>query len=98
MTQSFGEAELLARSRNVGKIRVKNVYHSISIYPRLVLSIGISLNEQPQAEFSEGRPIANFEVRDCSGELRLEESSQVVGLLHLVGSRGYRRSQPYRGV
>src|SRR3989442_563572 len=92
---SFGENELLVISRIVGRIRVLDLSHASAVFPRLIVRLGIALHEDPKNEFSPGRPIQAFEVRDIHGELRLEEHAKVVGSLHWAGPPHFVRSSSY---
>lgn len=96
MTSSFGENTLLGGSTIIGRIRVLDVYHGHAVFPRITLRLGVDLHEQPKNEFSEGRPVTGFEIRDLQGELRLEENTRAVGVLEWVGHRRPVRSLPYQ--
>ncbi len=92
---SFGEIQLLAGSKIIGQIQVKNVYHPRAIFPRIVFQLGFTLVQQAQDASEEGLPEAEYEIRDCPGELRLEENGNVVGALEWTGAHRYIRSYPY---
>jgi hypothetical protein len=92
---SFGENQLTVYSRIIGQVRVLALYHGSALFPRLSFKLGVTLQEHPQDEFSAGRPIQAFEMRDLQGELRLQESGAVLGLLHWAGPHRHVRSAPY---
>jgi hypothetical protein len=92
---SFGENTLSVNSRIIGQVRVLDLYPGSALYPRLTIRLGITLHELPEEQFAKNRPIRNFEVRDLHGELRLDESTTALGLLHWAGPRRYVRSAPY---
>ena len=92
---SFGEIQLLAGSKIIGQIQVKNVYHPRAIFPRIVFQLGFTLVQHSQNTSEIGLPEAEFEIKDCPGELRLEENGNVVGALKWTGARRYIRSYPH---
>ena len=92
---SFGESELLVISRIVGRIRILDLYHGLALFPRIIIRLGVTLHDNPKNEFSPGRPIQAFELRDVRGEIRLEEHAKVVGALHWAGPPRFVRSSSY---
>lgn len=92
---SFGESQLVVGSNIIGQILVKNVYHPNAIFPRIVFRLGFTLVGQPKNNSEEGVAEAEYEIRDCPGELRLEENSKVVGTLQWVSTQRSVRSYHY---
>lgn len=77
---SFGETDLTAYSRPIGKVRVRNLYADSAVYPRMVLSLGVSLGFARSGPTSSESTL-EYEWIDVSGELRLAEHDHAVGLL-----------------
>jgi HEPN domain-containing protein len=92
---SFGESSIQVNSRIVGLLRVKDVRCSPAEYPRLTFALGVQLQEHPTDEFSSGRPLVDFELRDLRGEVRLEENSRALGFFSWAGQRRHVRSARY---
>lgn len=92
---SFGECSIQVYGRTVGHLSVKDVCPGAAEYPRLVFRLGVQLQEHPTNEFSPGRPLVEFELRDLRGELRLEENSRALGLVQWTGPRWHVRSAKY---
>jgi hypothetical protein len=89
---SFGENDLLVNSRVVGRIRVLEVHAGSALFHRLILRLGVVLQETAEAEFESGRPVKGFEMRDLMGQLQLEENALTVGRLEWLGPRRNVRS------
>ncbi|HEX9728086.1 MAG TPA: hypothetical protein VGA37_06260 [Gemmatimonadales bacterium] len=92
---SFGENRLTVYGRIIGQVRVLALDHGSALFPRLSFKLSVTLQEHPNGQFSDGRPIQTFEMRDLHGELRLQETSAALGLLHWAGPRRHVRSAPY---
>ena len=92
---SFGESELLVISRIVGRIRVLDLDQGSALFPRIIVRLGVTLHDNPKNEFTPGRPIEAFELRDVRGEVRLEEHAKVVGSLLWAGPPRFVRSSSY---
>lgn len=94
--RSLGETEVLIQSQIVGKVRVLEIAADQAIFPRLAMTLGLTLNDQ-QAEQSPVPAPGKFEMRDATGELRLLEQTESVGAVSLAGPRRYARSSNYGG-
>ena len=68
---SFGESDIRVSGRHVGRVSISNVRPGLAVFPRLILDVGILLQDSPNDLFEPGRPIQGFELRELSGELRL---------------------------
>lgn len=94
MQSSFGESDLIVNGRIAGRVRVLDVYHGTAVYPRLTFRFGVSLLEHPDDSFAPDRPIKDYQLRNLSGELRLEENGRAIGLYMWNGPRQHVRSSP----
>jgi hypothetical protein len=77
---SLGEADINANSWIVGRVRVLNIYADNALYPRLGLTLGITLNDLATSRFG-SNPGPVFEWHGVAGELRLSETGGAIGLL-----------------
>jgi hypothetical protein len=96
--ESLGEAELTVMSTIVGKVRVLNIFPDSALFPRLGLTLGVTLHDRPQAKAIVGSPafsLVNYEMRDGSGELRLSQHGDAVGPVIWAGPRRFVRSSDY---
>ncbi len=91
---SFGDAGILVGSRHVGRLSISNVRPGLAVFPRLILDVGILLQDSPTDLFEPGRPVQRFELRELSGELRLATDA-AVGSLYWAGPRRFVRSAAY---
>src|SRR5574341_283622 len=89
---SFGEKELFVNSRTIGRIRILGIHTGQAAFPRLVFSLGVSLQDVPADQYAPQQPIQEYEMRDLRGELRLEEYAKALGSIHWAGSRRHVRS------
>ena len=85
---SLGEGEIQISSTIVGKARVLNIFADSAVFPRLGLTIGVTLYERPEAT-------AGLEMRDAEGELRLSERGDAVGAVQWAGARRFVRASNY---
>ena len=92
---SYGEAEVMSSSRIIGKIRLQNIFDPQAIFARLGLTLGCALNESGSSVVEAKTRTGNLQLRDLSGELRLEKTSKAVGFVVWVESRSYGRSTDY---
>jgi len=83
---SLGEIELLVDSSIVGKIRVLGIAADPAIFPRLAISIGVTLHERRDDPRSPIPAPAKLEMREASGELRLSESADAIGAVVCIGA------------
>lgn len=85
MPSSFGEADVTINSRIVGKVRVLRLFSDSAVYPRIALDVGCVLYEMPDGQFTAGVPLANYELIDLAGELRLAEHVACVAPVYWSG-------------
>ena len=92
---SYGESQILVNGRLVGQLQVLNVHAVNALYPRIGVTLGIALQDDPGGQFAPGRPLEQFQLRALGGELRLGEHSLTVGGIYWVGQHRHVRSAPY---
>ena len=94
MIRSYGENILEVNRQWNGKARVLGVRGQGSLYPRLLLSIGWTL--QP-IELREGEKAEThaLELRQYTGELRLSEREDPLGIIHWAEPRNRAISSVY---
>jgi hypothetical protein len=83
---SLGEADINANAWIAGKVRVLNIHADNALYPRLGMTLGITLNDLASTRFG-GTPGPVIEWHGVSGELRLGEGGGAVGLLTELNPR-----------
>lgn len=83
---SLGEGDINSSSWIVGRVRVLNISADNALYPRLAMTLGISLNDLTAAGFG-GPPGPAIEWHGVAGELRLTETSGAIGLLTELNQR-----------
>jgi hypothetical protein len=91
---SYGEGEVYSQSRTIGRIRVQAIFVGSEIYPRLGLLCSAALIDIVD-DTTKG--LANYELRDITGELRLSENGHTLAALNRTGQRNLVRSNAYGG-
>ncbi len=86
LVSSYGESDLTIDSTQVGKVRVLSAYAGASLFPRLLLRVGVLLQRAP-ARYQGQASTEAFELRDLAGELRLNEAGDPVCEARLTGQR-----------
>ncbi len=84
---SFGEADVIVNSTIVGKVRVNALYAGSTLYPRLCLRIGVGLRDVAPNAIQGVQSLQGYAMTDLHGELRLGESSDVIGSMSWSGER-----------
>ena len=92
---SIGENDIVVNAYNVGRVRVLNMSPDSALYPRLGLTLGITLHDLGETRQPAPKSLIGFELRDLAGELRLAENSEVVSQIRWVGPRRFVRSSNY---
>ena len=92
---SFGEADGYVSSRNVIKVRAQNIYAGQAIYPRLCISLLLTLNEVAPRSLPPDDGLQGYWLQTLAGELRLAEHGSVLGPLRINGSPRNVRSLPF---
>lgn len=87
MQSSFGEQILTVNATHVGRVRVLGVFAESVQFPRLGIRLGVELSSGNKQHAGSGAPNGTFQVRDVSGELRLLQNSDAIGLVHWTGQR-----------
>jgi len=91
---SFGENDVLVDSRKIGHVRIKRIGRGAAVYPRLLVTLGITLHQDAEGSKTPGALKTLFELRALDGELRLTEYGEVVGPLTWAGEKRYIQSSP----
>lgn len=92
---SFGETDVLVDSSLVGRIRALRIHPAPAVYPRLAITLGVTLHERLGDERAPQLTRTSYEMRDAPGELRLSEHGDVLGTLLWAGSRRHVRSSAH---
>lgn len=91
---SYGESDLQVSASIVGQIRAIGIAADPAIFPRLAVTLGVTLHDRVD-ERSPIPPPGKFELRDATGELRLSEHSDAIGAVVWAGHRRFVRSSNY---
>lgn len=92
---SYGESTILVSSSTTGSIRVLGIYPDPAVFPRLGITLGVTLHERPGDERAAELTRTAYEMRDATGELRLSEHGGVLGSVFWAGPRRHIRSSVY---
>lgn len=83
----------------VGHCRVRWVGHDSALYPRLRITLGLTLNAfrgtDPDSYAPPTKPLTSFRLSDLRGELRLREQGAALGILHWMERSRDVRAWPY---
>ena len=93
---SFGETEIYVDSSTIGKARVLGLFPDSTLFPRLGLTIGVTLHDRPPGSLNpSAMSLVGYEMRNACGELRLAEHSESLGTMSWAGPRRHVRSSAY---
>ncbi|MGH7647747.1 MAG: hypothetical protein ACREND_06490 [Gemmatimonadaceae bacterium] len=87
MQSSFGEQILTVNSTRIGRVRALGVFADSVQFPRLGIRLGVELSSGNRQFAGQAVPDGALQLRDLSGELRLLQNSDAIGLVHWTGQR-----------
>lgn len=82
---SLGEEDISSNSWVAGRVRVLNIYADSALYPRLGMTLGIVLNDLTASRGGNAGPLVEW--HGVTGELRLSEQGNAIGLLSELNPR-----------
>jgi hypothetical protein len=88
---SFGEQSVNIGQRQAGRVRVLGVNANGTIVPRLLLRIGMTLEQRPP-DFVGAQPVDQYSLRGLTGQLRLTEHADAIASLQWIDPQNAPRS------
>jgi hypothetical protein len=83
---SLGEADIMSNSWIAGRVRVLSIYADNALYPRLGMTLGVTLNDLSNTRMG-GPSGPSIEWHGVTGELRLGDGGSAIGLLAELSPR-----------
>ena len=94
---SYGESRVHIEGRNVGIVRVRQLYVSGTVFPTLHISLGFQLSELEQSHLND-TGIANYKLLRIRGELAVNQSSDTIARFEVQNDEPNNPYSKYKGT